>query len=371
MSWPTSATEFLDLVRNSGLIDASAVADCLSRFHPILPEKEPARVAGMLVAQGLLTSFQAEQILQGKWRRFTIGLYQVLEKIGSGNMGSVYLCKHVKLQRAVAVKVLPTAIGSDDSMVNRFYREARALASLDHVNTVRAFDVSSDDGLQYIAMEYVDGANLHDIVKRNRPLDVERAAHYIRQAALGLQHVHERGWVHRDIEPSNLVLDRGGALKIVDFGLARPADEWSDDATRPATNGALLFANPKYLAPEHALHNRGDARADLYSLGATLYFCLAGRSLFGGGTSAEMLLWHPTREPLPIQTLRPDVPDALADVVHRMLAKDPGQRFQAANEVADALMPWTEQPTAPPPDDEMPRFSPAAQRLIAESNRVF
>jgi eukaryotic-like serine/threonine-protein kinase len=320
MPRPSSSSEFVDLVRNSGLVAPDALADCLHREHPVLPDTEPARVAGTLIAQGLLTSFQAEQILQGKWRRFTIGSYWVLEKISAGNMGSVYLCVHATLQRVVAVKVLPTALNSDEISLKRFLREARALAACWHPNIARALEVGSDDNLHYIAMEYVEGANLHDIVKRVGPLDATRAAHYLRQAALGLHCVHDRGIIHRDIEPANLVVDRGGTLKIVDFGLAKCIDDVSMGF---GPSAATVFVNPKYIAPEYANDNRGDARSDIYSLGATFYFCLAGRArlLFGDDTPARIMPWHLIREPQPIQELRPEVPDGLAAVIHRMLAK--------------------------------------------------
>src|SRR5262249_48960830 len=152
----------------------------------------------------VLTHFQAEQFLLGKWRRFTIGKYKVLERLGSGGMGSVYLCEHKLMRRRVAVKGLPTAKATDPSALERFYREARALAALAHTNIVHAYDIDQDDNLHFLVMEYVDGASLQEIVKKAGPLAALRAAHYIRQAAEGLHHAHMSGLVHRDIKPGNV-----------------------------------------------------------------------------------------------------------------------------------------------------------------------
>ena len=226
----------------------------------------------MLVRDGLLTHFQAEQFLQGKWRRFTIGKYKVLETLGAGGMGSVYLCEHKLMRRRVAVKVLPAAKAEDPAALERFYREARAVAALDHPNIVRAYDIDQDENLHFLVMEYVDGASLQEIVKKSGPLDVLRACHYIRQAAVGLQHAHEAGLVHRDIKPGNILVDRTGTVKILDMGLARFFHDEEDMLTKKYDENVLGTAD--YLAPEQALDSHGvDIRADIYSLGATFYFC--------------------------------------------------------------------------------------------------
>src|SRR5207253_4710479 len=166
-----------------------------------------SKFAGLLVRDGLLTFFQAEQFLLGKWKRFTIGKYKVLERLGAGGMGQVYLCEHKLMRRKVAVKVLPTAKAEDPSSLERFHREARAVAALDHPNLVRAFDIDQDENLHFLVMEYVDGASLHEMVQRSGPLSPIRCAHYISQAAFGLQHAHEvAGLVHRGIKPRNIIV---------------------------------------------------------------------------------------------------------------------------------------------------------------------
>ncbi|HKI35698.1 MAG TPA: serine/threonine-protein kinase, partial [Gemmataceae bacterium] len=364
MPAPTTTDEFLDLVRKSGVVEDKRLDAYLARLRaagPITPE--PAKFAGFLVRDGILTHFQAEQVLQGKWRRFTIGKYKVLERLGSGGMGSVYLCEHKLMRRRVAVKVLPTAKADDPSSLERFYREARAVAALDHPNIVRAYDIDQDDKLHFLVMEYVDGSSLQEIIKKVGPMDVTRAAHYMRQSALGLQHAHESaGLVHRDIKPGNILVDRTGVVKILDMGLARFFHDEEDILTKKYDENVLGTAD--YLAPEQALDSHGvDIRADIYSLGATFYFCLTGRTPFTEGTVAQKLIWHQTRQPKSIKQTRPEVPDGLAALIERMMAKDPAQRPQTPQQIADALAPFTQSAIGPPPDQEMPHLSPAALGL--------
>src|SRR5437588_10824400 len=186
MPAPSTVDEFLDLIRKSGVVEEKRLNPYLdkARAGGKLPI-DPKQLAALMIRDSILTHFQAEQILQGKWRRFTIGKYKVLERLGAGGMGSVYLCEHKLMRRRVAVKVLPTAKADDPSSLERFYREARAVAALDHPNIVRAYDIDQDEKLHFLVMEYVDGASLQEIVKRSGPLDPLRAAHYIRQSALG------------------------------------------------------------------------------------------------------------------------------------------------------------------------------------------
>jgi serine/threonine protein kinase len=366
MPAPTTTDDFLELVRKSGVVDDKRLGAYLSRARAAGPlPPEPAKFAGLLVRDGILTHFQAEQVLQGKWRRFTIGKYKVLERLGAGGMGSVYLCEHKLMRRRVAVKVLPTAKADDPSSLERFYREARAVAALDHPNIVRAYDIDQDDKLHFLVMEYVDGSSLQDIIKKAGPMDVTRAAHYMRQSALGLQHAHESaGLVHRDIKPGNILVDRGGVVKILDMGLARFFHDEDDILTKKYDENVLGTAD--YLAPEQALDSHGvDIRADIYSLGATFYYCLTGRTPFTEGTVAQKLIWHQTRQPKPIKQTRAEVPDELSALIERMMAKDPAQRPQTPLEVAEALAPFTQTAIAPPPDDEMPHLSPAALGLTA------
>src|SRR5271168_5137214 len=204
MAAPASSDEFVDLVRKSGVVDEKRLDAFMQQLRTSGVPDEPGKLAGLMVQGGLLTHFQAEQIMQGKWRRFTIGKYKVLERLGSGGMGSVYLCEHKFMRRRVAVKVLPAAKAEDPASLERFYREARAAAALDHPNIVRAYDVDQDEDLHFLVMEFVDGTNLHDLVRKHSPLGWDRACHYIYAAAAGLQYANGMGIIHRDIKPGNL-----------------------------------------------------------------------------------------------------------------------------------------------------------------------
>jgi serine/threonine protein kinase len=361
MPSPSSSAEFLELVQKSGLVEdkrLNAYSERLRADNTLPPEAKI--LAQQMIQDGILTQFQAEQILQGKWRRFNIGKYKVLERLGAGGMGSVYLCEHKLMRRRVAVKVLPTAKATDPSSLERFYREARAVAALDHPNIVRAYDIDEDDKLHFLVMEHVDGSNLQDIIKKSGPMSVARATNYIRQAALGLQHAHDAaGIVHRDVKPGNVLVDRNGIVKLLDMGLARFFHDEDDMLTKKYDENVLGTAD--YLAPEQATDSHGvDIRADIYSLGATLYFCLTGRTPFAEGTVAQKLIWHQTRLPKPVKGFRPDVPDELIAVLDKAMAKDVSQRYQLPVEFAEALDPWTQSAIPPPPPEEMPYLSPAA-----------
>jgi serine/threonine protein kinase len=211
-----------------------------------------------------------------------------------------------------------------------------------------------------MVMEYVDGSSLQDITEKCGPMAVNRAAHYMRQAALGLQHAHERaGIVHRDIKPADILVDRGGNVKIIDMGLARFSRD--EEAAVTTRRDKIVLGTPDYMAPEQAIDPQGvDIRADIYSLGATFYFCLTRYTPFRGGTAAQTLIWQQTRQPEPLRQLRRRIPEGLAALIERMLAKDPAQRPPTPQQVVDALAPYTAEPIGPPPEAEMPRLSPAA-----------
>jgi serine/threonine protein kinase len=365
MPAPATADEFLDLVQKSRVADGARIEAHLAR----MAEKsgvptDPSKLAGVLVRDGLLTYFQADQLLQGKWKRFFIGKYKVLERIGVGGMGHVFLCEHKLMRRRVAVKVLPAAKAADPSSLERFYREARAVAALDHPNIVHAYDVDQDDNLHFLVMEYVDGTNLQDLVKKFGPLDLTRACHYVYGAAVGLQHAFELGLVHRDIKPGNVLVDRSGVVKILDMGLARFFNDDEDALTKKYDENILGTAD--YLAPEQAIDSHTvDIRADVYGLGGTFFYLLTGQPPFPEGTVAQKLLWHQTREPVELRNLRPEVPAELAAVVEKMMAKDVADRYQTPAEVMAALADWVQTPIAPPSEQEMPQLSPAAMGTAA------
>lgn len=358
---PTTSDEFLDLVRKSGMVPEGMLATALGQFSK--QSAAPTDLAEALVQRGLLTQFQSQQLLQGKCRGFNIGKYRILERIGAGGMALVYLCEDAQTKSRVAVKVLPNSHAEDEEYLKRFQREARAVAGLEHPNIVRTYDIDHDGKVNFLVMEYVEGAGLYDIVQNHGPMEVNRAANYIRQAALGLQRAHEGNMVHRDIKPGNLIVDRAGTVKVLDMGLARIFSEQEEVLTRG------ILGTPDYFAPEQSRDSHNvDIRADIYALGCTFYYLLTGGPPFPEGTLAQKLMWHQTRPPKPIKALRPEVPDGMAAVIHKMLAKDPGQRYQTPAEVAEALAPWTQAPVPPPSEAEMPQLSLAAQGMRETTN---
>jgi serine/threonine protein kinase len=373
MPAPVTRDEFLDLVRRSGVLEAERL-DTFLRAAGMAGAtlEQPQALAARMVRDGLLTKFQASQLLMGKWRRFLISdKYKLLELLGAGGMGAVYLCEHIFMRRLVALKVLPIDKIDDQSAIERFYREARAAGALDHPNIVRAYDIDKDDKIYFLVMEYVDGANLQDVVARSGPMDPTQAAHYVRQAALGLQHAHEAGLVHRDIKPGNLLLERSGTIKILDLGLARFFNApHKDNVTEKYDEKSVVLGTADYLAPEQAIGSAVDIRADIYSLGGTFYYLLSGKAPFENGTITQKLLWHQTRQPESLRAVRPEAPEALAALIERMMAKIPDERFQTPQEVADALATWTEGPIPPPSAEQMPQRDPATLSAGARSGPV-
>jgi serine/threonine protein kinase len=298
----TAAPAFLDTLRASGLLTPSqfekATAD--------LPDGPPA--ADALVARGHLTRFQAERLLAGRAEGFHLGSYVIQEQVGKGSMGRVYKAKHTAMNRPVAIKVLSPSVTGTDAAKAAFQREVRAAARLNHPNVVTAYDANEAGGRFYLVLEFVDGPTLDALVRARGPLPVAEACGYARQIALGLQHAHELGMVHRDLTPANVLVTRagkghhGGEVKITDFGIAHLG---------PAVS-------PHFAAPEPVR----DPRSDLYSLGCVLHFLLTGRPPFPGAR---------------IEHLRPDTPPAVAGVIHALLAPHPQARIQTAADVAERL----------------------------------
>jgi serine/threonine-protein kinase len=266
-------------------------------------------------------------------------------------MGVVYRAEHKLMGRVVALKVVGRRYTANPAVVERFRREVRAASRLDHPNIVKAHDADEANGLHFLVMEYVEGLSLDRMVARRGPLPVSTACLCVRLAALGLQHAHERGLVHRDIKPHNLMVTRKGQVKVLDFGLARFGAEVDlplrADApgypNQAVTTPSLVLGTPDYLSPEQAKNAHAvDIRADIYSLGCVLYFLLTGKApfaKFAGGI--EKMLAHVEDDPEPVRTVRPEVPEGVADVLRKMMAKDPARRFATPAEVARALNPFT------------------------------
>ena len=333
---------FLELVRRSGLVDKDRLTQVIDDFKENGPGEalsDSEILADRLVQVGLLTRWQCGKLMEGRHKGFFLAKYKLLGHLGSGGMSAVYLAEHTLLHRRVAIKVLPQSRIKDSSYLPRFYREARAAASVDHPNIVRAYDVDNEGDNHYLVMEYVEGRDLQATIKQDGPLPYQLAANYIMQAARGLEHAHEAGLVHRDIKPGNLLVDLKGTVKVLDLGLARFTDDAQASLTIAHDENVLGTAD--YLAPEQSINSHtADLRADIYSLGCTLYFLLTGHPPFPEGTLAQRLMKHHTEEPASILKDRPDAPEDLLAICSKMMSKKPKDRYQTASEVYDALAAW-------------------------------
>ncbi len=344
MPTPVTTNEFLDLIQKSGLLEEAT----LSQLHKEDLPSSPIDCARALIKRDILTKYQAQQLLAGKYKGLRFDRLKILDRIGQGGMGAVFLCEHLSLRRKVAVKILTPDVSNDPGRKERFLREARAAAALDHPNIVQVFDLSSSGGLLYLVMEYVEGQDLQNWIGKNGPMPVDQAAGHITQAAAGLSHAHSKGLVHRDIKPANLLLDNNGVLKILDLGLARFADDKSDNLTEKFDRGAVL-GTADFMAPEQIIaSSKVDSRADIYSLGVTLYSLVSGKPPFGGNSTQKMI-GHQSHIATPLSTLRPDVPKGFGKVVAKMMQKNPDDRYQTAEEVIEALAPWVSEDSQPDP----------------------
>jgi formylglycine-generating enzyme required for sulfatase activity/tRNA A-37 threonylcarbamoyl transferase component Bud32 len=333
-----STTSLLDALRQHWLLDVKQLEDlkAIQRSYP-----DPKAFARKLIQQGWLTLYQANQLLNGKGQELVLGSYILLDRLGEGGMGQVFKARHRNLGRITAIKLIRKESLHDPHISKRFQREVQAAAQLNHPNIVHAYDADEVRGALLLAMEYIEGAqDLAQVVKKRGPLPVGTACEYIRQAALGLQHAYERGMVHRDIKPANLLLTADGHLvKLLDMGLAR-LDYISTDGDKSSTmtQEGLIMGTLDYIAPEQAVDSHTvDIRADLYSLGCTFYYLLAGRVPFPGGAMTEKLIKHQLHEPQPLATFRAEVPAKVVAVVRKLMAKNPGDRYQTPADVAAGL----------------------------------
>jgi serine/threonine protein kinase len=335
------ANQFIDLVRRSKLVEDDPLGKFVTELSKNSGGKLPKsdeKIAAALVKQELLTRWQVDKLLAGKHKGFMLGKYKLLSHLGKGGMSQVYLAEHTLMKRKVAIKVLPANRVEDSTYLERFRIEARAAAKLDDPNIVRAYDIDQDGKTHYLVMEYVNGKDLHVLVKDDGPLGYNRAADYIAQVALGLHHAHDMGLIHRDIKPANCLLDGKGTVKLLDMGLARLV---GDEASLTLDNNENVLGTADYLPPEQALNSHtADQRADIYSLGCTLYFLLTGHPPFPDGTISERLLKHQVEQAPSIFKDRPEAPPGLVNICIRMMAKKPQDRYQTAGDVAQRLYDW-------------------------------
>ncbi len=347
---------FRDTVLASGLVDEDQLVAAESATGIEMPgagdagatdsEAWDQAVAERLVGDKILTKFQARELLAGR-RRFRLGQYTVFDELARGGMGQVFRAEHAMMGREVAVKVLPRAKSTPESEA-AFRREMRMLGRLDHENLVRAFDAGYDAMVYYLVTEYVPGLDLKRQVLKHGPLDEPLAASVISQAARGLAYAHDRGLVHRDVKPGNIMVLPDGRAKVLDLGLA--GSQLEEESSRLGR----VVGTMDYIAPEQ-IRTPDDVgpSADIYALGCTLYFAVTGQVPFPGGTRREKMQRHLTDTPIPVNQLAPRLSAGFCRVIDEMMAKDPAKRIHSAAGVVERLERWT--PATPLPMPRRPR----------------
>jgi eukaryotic-like serine/threonine-protein kinase len=347
-----SAHILVETLRRGQLLEPDQLAE-LTRTLPARPA-DPLSLARELLERGWLTPYQVNQLFQGRAEELVLGHYVLLERLGAGGMGQVFKAREQRLGRIVALKVLRKDLVKPD-LIRRFHQEIQATARLSHPNVVHAFDAEQVGDTHIFAMEYVAGIDLSRLIKHSGPLPVAQACDHIRQAALGLQHIHDHDMVHRDIKPANLIrATHDKSIKILDMGLARLLDDDAGEApAAKLTRLGVVMGTIDYIAPEQALNShRADIRSDLYSLGCTFYFLLTARVPFPRDEPMAKLVAHQCEEAVPIEQLRPEVPDKVLTIVRKLMAKRPEDRYPTPAELIldlAALMPPPPPVPSPPP----------------------
>ena len=337
---PLSVDAFLRLVLRSGLLDRAQLQAAL-RGVPLGQRDRPLPLAEHLVKIGKLSRFQARKLLSGTCVGLVLGPFQVLAPIGRGGMGTVYLARDARSGQLLALKVLPPRRArEEDRVLARFRREMEMSRRVAHPHLAWTFEVGLCQGVYYIAMEYIPGKSLHRLVADGGPLEVARAARLLGEVAQALDHAHHQGLIHRDIKPANILVTPHDHAKVLDLGLALVRGEVGGDREVVGGQGYVV-GTMDYIAPEQIDDPlKVDARADVYALGCTLYYVLAGQPPFPGGTSKEKIQRQLAEQPRPVRELNAAVPEAFAAVVERMMAKDPARRYPSAAAVEEELGRW-------------------------------
>jgi serine/threonine protein kinase len=341
---------FLKAVLRSRLLEAEQVKAAY-RAVPRDHRADPRTVAEFFIKTGKLSRFQATKLLAGTAMGLVLGPYQVLAPIGRGGMGTVYLARDSRNQQLLALKVLPPKKARhEERLLARFRREMDLCRRVDDPHIARTFEVGIELGVYYIAMEFIPGQDLSKVVQEQGPMTVARAARLFAEVASALQHAHDQGLVHRDLKPSNIRIMPNDHAKVLDLGLALLEGE--ETADREVVGGqGYVVGSMDYIAPEQTEDACNvDGRADLYSMGCSLYYTLTGKPPFPGGTARDKILRHRNEEPALLSERNPDVAPRFAELVHRMLAKKPEKRFVSAEAVRCQLLAWAAPETDSPPD---------------------
>jgi serine/threonine protein kinase len=334
-----SMEQFQQQLIEGGFLSNSTPAEQLAAMNVTSAPVSTSSLAQQLVSQKILTLYQAEQFQLGKGYSLVLGNYVILDKIGAGGMGEVFKARHKRMDRLVAIKLLPAALKKQEDVIQRFHREVKAAAKLTHPNIVIAHDADeAPGGIHFLVMEYVSGRDLAHVLAAEKQLPVHRVLNYILQAAHGLAYAHENGVVHRDIKPANLLLDNKGVVKILDMCLARINDAAMQAAKDGLTKSGDVMGTVDYMAPEQAFDTHTvDGRADIYSLGCTLYRLLTGKNVYEAESIVQKLMAHQSK-PLPsLRQARADVSLELDTLFQKMIAKRVEDRFQNMSAVILAM----------------------------------
>jgi eukaryotic-like serine/threonine-protein kinase len=338
----THRDQFLTLLAKSNLLSAPALRSAVEEYK-LTAIENPTEIARCLIKQGLLTRYQAEQLLGGRERGLLIDHYRVLELLGFGGMGRLYLAEEIESQKLVALKVLNEKYRHETGILLRLKLEADAGRQLQHPHIVRTIEFHDTGAICYLAMEFISGINLLELLALKGPLPWPQVCDYMRQAAIALQHAHDLGIIHRDVKAENLLVTKQGDVKLLDFGLALLPDQADSEFSLSMIFGHDCIGTPDYIPPEQSV----DAQtvtplADQYSLGCTMFYLLAGRLPFVKPTGVEKIRAHRQEKAPSVKSVVPDIPDRIAAIVEKLLMKNPDNRFQSMNELVRVLTPLSE-----------------------------
>jgi serine/threonine protein kinase len=371
--------QFFEAALKSRLVDETQLRQAIARLREAhagqrLRDPDGKLVAGELVRMKVLTAYQADQLLAGR-TKLSLGQYIICDWIGQGGMGQVFKAVHEMLGQERAVKVLPLSKSTPEA-IESFRREIRTQAKLDHPNLVRAYDAGMDGNVHYMVVEFVPGTDLRRLVRAERALSVQRAANIVMQAAMGLAHAHDRGLIHRDVKPGNILVTPDGTAKLSDLGLAAFLNDTNDP------RAGKIVGTADYLSPEQIqTPNEVTQLTDIYSLGCTLYYAISGKVPFPGGNAKSKARRHLSETPWHPRRFNPDVSDEFVDLIGDMMEKDPANRIQSAAEVAARLAPWASEnsplgheqmtrsrwmPEPPPADESEDDYEPVHQQERSE-----
>jgi serine/threonine protein kinase len=321
---------------------AGSTMQCLKCHTPLPDGSKFCYACGAdVTGGGTLGGGGGTEALQVRLQRLVEGKYRIDRLLGKGGMGAVFLAHDLTLEREVAIKVLPPDISMDEQIVKRFQQEAKTSAKLDHMNIIPIYRVESDGGLNYFVMKYIEGTSLEDVLDQKQPLAIDYVQRVLWEAACALGHAHQRGVVHRDVKPANIMFDHDGRVMLTDFGISKALQ-----AASGFTGTGMIIGTPHYMAPEQAKGGTVDGRADQYSLGVVAYRMLTAELPYSGDSVHTILYKHIFEEVPRVSGKRVGTPEFLTTAISRALSKEPGQRYGTMEEFATAV--WPEQPVAVP-----------------------